>query len=162
MQEVGDHKPVLDQLGARPSGHLDVADYDSVRLLGHFSVSSLPEHETHAVVIVGSDGHESLNVSRRYSCSASWTDDHQAWLVELKPAGWELLVELRASGLPPSSPARLTQRGAPLETVIEAFLELLMDRRPVPSGLGDRIGKKLPGVVKDGKGIRALFSAPPD
>ena len=70
MQEVGDHKPVLDQLGARPSGHLDVADYDSVRLLGHFSVSSLPEHETHAVVIVGSDGHESLNVSGRHGSSS--------------------------------------------------------------------------------------------
>jgi len=55
-----------------------------------------------------------------------------------------------------------TQRGAPLETVIEAFPEPLMDRQAVPSGLGDRIGKKLPGVVQDDKAIRALFSAPPD
>ena len=60
MQEVGDHKPVRDQLGARPSGHLDVADHDSVRLLGHFTVSRLPGHGTHAVVIVGGDGPSSF------------------------------------------------------------------------------------------------------
>ena len=39
-------------------------------------------------------------------------------------------------GLPPSSPARLTQRGALLEAVIEAFPELLMDRQiSAPGGV---------------------------
>jgi hypothetical protein len=51
MQEVSDHKPVRDQLGARPSGHLDVADHDGVGLLGHFRISNLPGHcYIHAVV----------------------------------------------------------------------------------------------------------------
>lgn len=86
MQEVGDHEPVSLQLGAAPPRHLDVADDDSmrlrgnisvqlpgnismrpcditVRLLGHFTVSSLPGHGTHAVAIVGRDGHECQQVS---------------------------------------------------------------------------------------------------
>src|SRR5450631_82794 len=111
-QEVGDHETMRYQLGAGPSGHLDIADHDSVRLLGHFTVSRLPGHGymghgTRAVVIVGGNGHESVNVTG-HSSSGVMDGQLRASLAELKPEGFELPSSSAPTGLPPSTPANRT------------------------------------------------------
>jgi hypothetical protein len=85
-------------------------------------------HGTRAVVIVGGDGHESVNV-RGHSSSGVMDGQLRASLVELKPEGLELPSSFAPTGLPPSTPANRTAQVCRSRRSSRPLHQLLMDHQ---------------------------------